>query len=261
MSSWDWGPGGRGTMDPGSEVGSGIAPQIGHRYGFGLSVACCGMLRFMSRSVIPPLLNCQRCPALRAQFKRLRVLYPEYWNRPVPASGPEASPLLIVGLAPGLKGANRTGKPFVGDASGALLSQVLERLGALNRVRITNVVKCLPRNNKPSGLEIKRCQPFLLDELFESKGLGQAPGGAAVREARHRVYFALGRTAHEEVVRAFGHKLKDRAFKHGARHPLARDVWLYDSYHCSRYNVQTGRITEAMLHSVLKRALKKAKIL
>jgi uracil-DNA glycosylase family 4 len=226
-----------------------------------LGSASCGMLRIMSRSVLQPLLNCQRCPALRAQFKRLRVLYPDYWNRPVPASGPEAAPLLIVGLAPGLKGANRTGKPFVGDASGALLSQVLERLGALNQVRITNVVKCLPRSNKPSGPEIKRCQPFLMEDLFESNGLGQASVVVDAREARYPVYFALGRTAHEEVVRAFGLKLKDCAFKHGARHQLTRDVWLYDSYHCSRYNVQTGRITEAMLHSVLKRALKKAKIL
>jgi len=219
------------------------------------------MLLFMARSVLPSLLSCQRCPALRAQFKRLRVLYPDYWNRPVPASGPEASPLLIVGLAPGLKGANRTGKPFVGDASGALLAKVLERLSALGRVRITNVVKCLPRKNKPSGLEIKRCQPYLVEDLFKPNGSYQASGVIAKREARHRVYFALGRTAHEEVVRAFGYKLKDCAFKHGARHRLTRDVWLYDSYHCSRYNVQTGRITEAMLHSVLKRALKKAKIL
>lgn len=226
-----------------------------------LGSASCGMLRIMSRSVLPPLLNCQRCPALRAQFKRLRVLYPDYWNRPVPGSGPEAAPLLIVGLAPGLKGANRTGKPFVGDASGALLSQVLERLGALNQVRITNVVKCLPRSNKPSGPEIKRCQPFLMEDLFQSNGLGQASVVVDAREARYPVYFALGRTAHEEVVRAFGLKLKDCAFEHGARHQLTRDVWLYDSYHCSRYNVQTGRITEAMLHSVLKRALKKAKIL
>ena len=108
-----------------------------------------------------PLLECQKCPALRAQFKRLRVQYPEYWNRPVPAHGPEDSPLLIVGLAPGLRGANRTGVPFVGDASGAMLTKVLKRLNALDQVRITNAVKCLPRNNKPSGLEVKRCRPTL----------------------------------------------------------------------------------------------------
>ena len=122
----------------------------------------------MATPIMKPLLECQKCPALRAQFKRLRVQYPDYWNRPVPAHGPEDSPLLIVGLAPGLKGANRTGVPFVGDASGAMLTKVLQRLNALDQVRITNAVKCLPRNNKPSGLEVKRCRPYFEAELLES---------------------------------------------------------------------------------------------
>ena len=218
-----------------------------------------------------PLLECQKCPALRAQFKRLRVQYPEYWNRPVPAHGPEDSPLLIVGLAPGLKGANRTGVPFVGDASGAILTKVLKRLNALDQVRITNAVKCLPRNNKPSGLEVKRCRPYFEADLFESVEwrLDKPPQASIWRDTaaegpmgqpRHTVYFALGRVAHDEVVRAFGFKLSALPFKHGARHRLAKDVWLYDSYHCSRYNVQTGRMTETMLHNVLKRALKQAGI-
>ena len=218
-----------------------------------------------------PLLECQKCPALRAQFKRLRVQYPDYWNRPVPAHGPEDSPLLIVGLAPGLKGANRTGVPFVGDASGAMLTRVLKRLNALDQVRITNAVKCLPRNNKPSGLEVKRCRPYFEADLFESVEWrsDKTPQASSRRDAaaegplgqpRHTVYFALGRVAHDEVVRAFGYKLSALPFKHGARHRLAKDVWLYDSYHCSRYNVQTGRITETMLYNVLKRALKQAGI-
>ena len=218
-----------------------------------------------------PLLECQKCPALRAQFKRLRVQYPDYWNRPVPAHGPEDSPLLIVGLAPGLKGANRTGVPFVGDASGAMLTKVLQRLNALDQVRITNAVKCLPRNNKPSGLEVKRCRPYFEADLFHSVEWrsNKTPQASSRRDAaaegplgqpRHTVYFALGRVAHDEVVRAFGYKLSALPFKHGARHRLAKDVWLYDSYHPSRYNVQTGRMTETMLHNVLKRALKQADI-
>ncbi len=223
----------------------------------------------MATPTIKPLLECQRCPALRAQFKRLRVQYPDYWNRPVPAHGPEDSPLLIVGLAPGLKGANRTGIPFVGDASGAMLTKVLQRLNALDQVRITNAVKCLPRNNKPSGLEVKRCRPYFEAELFESvewrsnqsrqaSSRRDTSAAGLVKKPRHMVYFALGRVAHDEVVRAFGFKLSALTFEHGARHRLAKDVWLYDSYHCSRYNVQTGRMTETMLYNVLKRALKQA---
>lgn len=225
----------------------------------------------MATPTIKPLLECQKCPALRAQFKRLRVQYPDYWNRPVPAHGPESSPLLIVGLAPGLKGANRTGVPFVGDASGAMLTKVLQRLNALDQVRITNAVKCLPRNNKPSGLEVKRCRPYFEADLFESvdwrsdqslraSSRRDTSAEGLVKQPRHTVYFALGRVAHDEVVRAFGYKLSALPFKHGARHRLAKDVWLYDSYHCSRYNVQTGRMTETMLHNVLKRALDQAEI-
>ena len=225
----------------------------------------------MATPTIKPLLECQKCPALRAQFKRLRAQYPDYWNRPVPAHGPENSALLIVGLAPGLKGANRTGVPFVGDASGVLLTKVLQRLNALDQVRITNAVKCLPRNNKPSGLEVKRCRPYFEADLFESvewrsnqslqaSSRRDTSAEGLVKQPRHTVYFALGRVAHDEVVRAFGFKLSALPFKHGARHRLAKDVWLYDSYHCSRYNVQTGRMTETMLHNVLKRALKQADI-
>lgn len=225
----------------------------------------------MATPTIKPLLECQKCPALRAQFKRLRVKYPDYWNRPVPAHGPESSPLLIVGLAPGLTGANRTGVPFVGDASGAMLTKVLQRLNALDQVRITNAVKCLPRNNKPSGLEVKRCRPYFEADLFESvecrsnqslraSSRRDTSAEGLVKQPRHTVYFALGRVAHDEVVRAFGYKLSALPFKHGARHRLAKDVWLYDSYHCSRYNVQTGRMTETMLHNVLERALKQADI-
>ena len=189
----------------------------------------------------------------------------------MPAHGPENSLLLIVGLAPGLKGANRTGVPFVGDASGAMLTKVLNRLNALDQARITNAVKCLPRNNKPSGLEVKRCRPYFEADLFESvewrsnqslqaSSWRDTSAAGLVKQPRHTVYFALGRVAHDEVVRAFGFNVSALPFKHGARHRLAKDVWLYDSYHCSRYNVQTGRMTETMLYNVLKRALKQAGI-
>ena len=224
----------------------------------------------MATPTIKPLLECQKCPALRAQFKRLRAQYPDYWNRPVPAHGPENSALLIVGLAPGLKGANRTGVPFVGDASGAMLTKVLNRLNALDQVRITNAVKCLPRNNKPSGLEVKRCRPYFEAELFESvewrsnqslqaSSRRDTSAGGLVKQPRHTVYFALGRVAHDECEERLDLSSL-RSLLSGARHRLAKDVWLYDSYHCSRYNVQTGRMTETMLYNVLKRALKQAGI-
>jgi uracil-DNA glycosylase family 4 len=185
------------------------------------------------------LLKCRRCPALRHQFSKLRVTYPDYWNLPVVPSGPSTAPLLIVGLAPGLHGANRTGIPFEGDSSGNLLQAALEALDLVDRVRITNVLKCLPRQNKPTTAELNRCHGYLEQEIAEFTG----QGGRAI--------FAVGRVAHERVLKALGFKQSAFAFGHGAVHALPGPLWLIDTYHCSRYNTQTGRITPAMFEDAL----------
>lgn len=182
------------------------------------------------------LLDCRRCPRMRAQFKRLRQEKPDYWNRPVPPGGAPGSALLIVGLAPGLHGANRTGIPFTGDASGALLYAVLEDLGIGDDVEITNAVKCLPPKNLPNAREVNRCQRFLEQEVSE-----------------RRCILALGGVAHKAVVRALARRQADFPFAHGAVHELP-DGLLVDSYHCSRYNTQTGRLTEPMFRSVVELA-------
>ena len=188
------------------------------------------------------LLSCARCPALRYQFKQLRQKYPDYWNKPVPGTGPTLSPLLIVGLAPGLHGANRTGVPFEGDASGHLLHATLQHLNLTGRVRITNVLKCLPRQNKPSGAELTRCKPYFEQEMqdfIETKG---------------RAIFALGRVAHERTLAVLGCKQRDHTFAHGAVHVFANGLTLVDSYHCSRYNTQTGRLTAEMFGDAMRQA-------
>ena len=188
------------------------------------------------------LLSCARCPALRYQFKRLRLKHPDYWNKPVPGTGPKSSPLLIVGLAPGLHGANRTGVPFEGDASGNLLHATLQRLNLTGRLRITNVLKCLPRQNKPTGAELTRCRPYFeqeLNDFIRSKG---------------KVIFALGRVAHERTLGVLQYKQRDHIFGHGAVHTLASGLTLVDSYHCSRYNTQTGRLTAEMFGEAMTEA-------
>ena len=182
------------------------------------------------------LLNCRRCPRLTNQFKKLRVAHPDYWNRPVPASGPADARLLVVGLAPGLHGANKTGIPFTGDASGDLLNDVLRATGLIDRVRITNAVKCLPIKNLPSGREVSNCRPYLEQEL-----------------PTVLVAIALGGVAHRAVIRALDLRQVDHAFAHGAVHTLG-DLTLYDTYHCSRYNTQTGRLTRQMLLDVVQAA-------
>ena len=167
--------------------------------------------------------------------------------------------MLIVGLAPGMHGANRTGRPFTGDYAGDLLYSTLHKFGlataaapldankqanpklSLKRCRITNAVRCLPPQNKPEPAEIKQCNGYLAQEL------AALPQGAAV--------MALGTIAHEAVLRASGHKSKDFKFAHNARHELANGLKLYDSYHCSRYNTQTKRLTEAMFHQVFESIL------
>ncbi|MDP2879589.1 MAG: uracil-DNA glycosylase [Sulfuricella sp.] len=194
--------------------------------------------------------DCTKCPRLAGFLGQVRSDHPEYHARPVPPFGAEDPQLLIVGLAPGMHGANRTGRPFTGDFAGILLYRTLHKYGfasapdsvsaedglELIDCRITNAVKCLPPQNKPEPAEIRQCNGYLGGEIA---GLGE---GAAI--------LALGTIAHQAVLRALGLKLKDFPFGHGAVHALPRGMTLYDSYHCSRYNTQTRRLTAEMFESV-----------
>ncbi len=197
--------------------------------------------------------DCPRCPRLVAFRERWRAAEPSWHNAPVPSFGPHRAPLLIVGLAPGLRGANRTGRPFTGDFAGDLLYETLVSHGfargayradpgdglEMLEAAITNAVRCVPPENKPVGQEIAACRPFLASTL----------------EARPavRAILALGRIAHEQVLRVTGDRLAAFPFAHGAVHRLACGLALYDSYHCSRYNTNTGRLTAGMFRAVFDR--------
>ncbi len=185
--------------------------------------------------------ECRCCFKLQQQFRQLRLEYPNYWNKPVPASGNHNSPLMIVGLAPGRHGANRTGIPFTGDASGDLLFQTLDKLSLVNQVIITNAVKCLPVKNRPGNREITNCQRYLIPEINRHK------------EKPNAVFLALGRIAHDAILKAMALTLANYPFGHG-RYYLLSGVSLVDSYHCSRYNTQTGRLTAHMLENAVSRA-------
>jgi uracil-DNA glycosylase len=199
---------------------------------------------------------CALCPRLAAFLDTQRSREPAWHNRPVPSFGTADAELLIVGLAPGLKGANRTGRPFTGDYAGDLLYATLLQFGLatgnfearpddglrLTNTMITNAVRCVPPENRPTPAEIKTCRRFL------SARIGHLP--------RLKVILALGRIAHESVVSALGRRQRDHAFTHGARHLIEgadqRRLLLHDSYHCSRYNTNTGRLTTAMFHDVFR---------
>jgi len=197
--------------------------------------------------------DCRRCPRLTRFLGEVREQHPDYHARPVPAFGDADARLLIVGLAPGMHGANRTGRPFTGDFAGILLYQTLHRHGfgtlaesvsatdalTLANCRITNAVKCLPPANKPTIDEVRRCSGFLAAEL---DGL---PAGALV--------LALGRIAHDAVLRARELKQSQWPFGHAAEHRLPNGLRLVDSYHCSRYNTQTRRLTPPMFDAVIAR--------
>lgn len=201
-----------------------------------------------------PPKDCPYCPRLVALRLSLRSRHPDWFNAPVPSFGDPGARLAIVGLAPGLNGANRTGRPFTGDYAGDLLYRTLIDLGLasgeygarpddglmLNGCLITNAVRCLPPANKPTPEEINTCRPFLS---------GQIDALPAVR-----AILALGRVAHESVVRSHGGRLKDFPFAHGAAHDLPGGIRLFDSYHCSRYNTNTRRLTEEMFISVMTAA-------
>lgn len=200
-------------------------------------------------SVEPPQ-DCPACPRLVAFRAGNRVAHPLWHNAPVPSFGKADARLLIVGLAPGLKGANRTGRPFTGDHAGDLLYSTLLAYGfargsyradpadglELVDCRITNAVRCVPPQNKPTPLEISTCRPFLAATTAGMAGL------AAI--------LALGRTAHESALVSFGLKRSSAPFTHGARSSVTESVTLFSSYHCSRYNTQTKRLTTEMFHAV-----------
>lgn len=198
--------------------------------------------------------NCTLCPRLADFLAEIRKEKPDYFARPVPAFGDPDGRLLIVGLAPGMHGANRTGRPFTGDYAGVLLYQTLFDFGFANKpeslalgdgfelinCRITNAVKCLPPQNKPVGSEINTCNPFLKTELEDM------PEGS--------VLIALGSIAHNAVLKAVGQKQSQFKFGHNVQHELPGGLTLIDSYHCSRYNTQTKRLTDKMFQDVFRAA-------
>ena len=197
--------------------------------------------------------SCRACPRLAGFLDDVQGRYPDYYCRPVPPFGAPDARFLIVGLAPGMHGANRTGRPFTGDHAGILLYQMLHKYGFGSRdhsesasdglelidCRITNAVKCLPPDNKPVGAEINTCNEFLANELR------QLPGDSVV--------MALGGIAHRATIKAMGLRQADYKFGHAALHTLG-DFQVLDSYHCSRYNTNTGRLTEAMFDAIFAQA-------
>ncbi|MTI42388.1 uracil-DNA glycosylase family 4 [Roseibium hamelinense] len=199
-----------------------------------------------------PPLNCNLCPRLVSLRNDLNTAYPDWFNAPVPSFASADPPeLLIVGLAPGLKGANRTGRPFTGDYAGDLLYETMLEFGfasgqynadpgdglTLHGAMITNAVRCLPPENKPTGPEIRTCRPFLLSTLEQNASV--------------RTVLALGRIAHDTFLSTLSLRRASYPFAHGASFDLGvRNLQLFDSYHCSRYNTNTGRLTPEMFKSV-----------
>ena len=198
--------------------------------------------------------DCALCPRLAALRADIAQEHPDWWNAPVPAWGDPKAWLALIGLAPGKHGAHRTGRPFTGDYAGDLLFDTLLDHGLAqgsyerhpdDRLRldgaiIINAVKCLPPQNKPNRDEIDNCRQFLIAQMEQLKHV--------------RIYVALGRIAHDSFLKARGLKLASHPFGHGAEHPMVDGSWLIDSYHCSRYNTQTGRLTPEMFASVFERA-------
>ncbi|MBN8843449.1 MAG: uracil-DNA glycosylase [Sphingomonadales bacterium] len=202
-----------------------------------------------------PPLDCAKCPRLVAFRHDCQAEYPDWWNAPVYAFGDPDAWLAFAGLAPGKHGANRTGRPFTGDYAGDLLFATLAEFGlsrgaydarpddglTLDGAIIVNSVKCLPPQNKPTPAEIANCRPFFEEQM------------AALKQVR--VVIALGRIAHDAALRAAGVRLAGFPFSHGAVHLLPDGRHLIDSYHCSRYNTNTGRLTPEMFADVFRTAL------
>ena len=203
----------------------------------------------MPAAASDPGRDCPRCPRLVAFRKTWRKNEPEWFNAPVPSFGPVDARVLIVGLAPGLQGANRTGRPFTGDYAGVLLYGTLGKYGfargeykahpddglMLTDCRIANAVRCVPPENKPTTTEIATCRTFLLATIAEMPRL--------------RAVVALGRIAHDTVVTTLGAKRSQTPFSHNATHIIGK-LTLFDSYHCSRYNTNTGVLTPEMFRAV-----------
>lgn len=202
-----------------------------------------------------PPRDCPLCPRLVSFRHELQAEYPDWWNAPIPAFGDPNAWLVIVGLAPGKHGANRTGRPFTGDYAGELLYATLAKFGlsegqfearpddglTLRGTMLINAVRCLPPANKPTPEEIRTCRPFL-----------GAPMAALPKAA---VFVALGQIAHQSAVKALGGKLPKAKFGHLAEHRMPDGRVLIDSYHCSRYNQNTGRLTADMFEAVFERAV------
>jgi uracil-DNA glycosylase family 4 len=198
--------------------------------------------------------DCRRCPRLAAFLDAVQVEEPTYYCRPVPPFGDASARIVLVGLAPGMHGANRTGRPFTGDHAGILLYRTLYKFGLasgpesitaddglkLIDARITNSVKCLPPANKPLPAEVAECNAYLRAELQQSRSA--------------RVILALGAIAHAAVLRAYELRPAQFRFAHGSQHQLATGQVLLDSYHCSRYNTQTRRLTTDMFEAIIERA-------
>lgn len=207
--------------------------------------------RGMPKLIVPEK-NCSICPRLATFRNNNNLLQPTWHNAPVLSFGSLKSELLIVGLAPGLRGANRTGRPFTGDAAGAMLYPALihydwangeytdecyQKL-SLNNCRITNAVRCVPPQNKPTGQEVTNCKKFLVAELAAMPNV--------------RAILTLGVLAHNTTVKILNLRRKDFPFYHGTVHSLPEGLFLIDSYHCSRYNVNTGRLTKKMFYEVFE---------
>lgn len=196
--------------------------------------------------------DCTRCSRLAAHLATVRKTHPGYHARPVAPFGDPHPQLLIVGLAPGMHGANRTGRPFTGDHAGILLYDTLHRYGfgsqavavavddglVLNGCRITNAVKCLPPENKPLPAEVRLCNAYLRQEIADLDA--------------HTAILVLGTVAHQAVLRSLDLRIADFPFTHGGTHALPRHMRLFDSYHCSRYNTNTRRLTPEMFREVFR---------
>ena len=200
----------------------------------------------------PPPPDCGLCPRLSAFRARNAAAFPDWHNAPVPSFGPVSAELLVLGLAPGLRGANRTGRPFTGDFAGDLLYSTLIKFGfargtyrrrpddglSLTNCRIANGVRCVPPENRPVGAEVAACRRFLVSEIEAM--------------TRLKIIVALGVVAHDAALAALGERRAAHRFSHGATHDLPTGVILADSYHCSRYNTNTGRLTEEMFEGVFR---------
>lgn len=198
-----------------------------------------------------PARDCLLCPRLAGFREAQRAKFPDWFNAPVPSFGPEEAELLIVGLAPGLRGANRTGRPFTGDYAGDLLYRSLQKFGfatgdyaahaqdglVLRRARITNAVRCVPPQNRPEPAEIAACGRFLVAEF--------------ARLPKLKAILALGLIAHNAVLAVKALRRAAYPFGHGAMHELPDGLVLADSYHCSRLNTNTGKLTAAMFEAVI----------